>query len=212
MSEPQIENAELSSDDMYDTHAAGYDAVVGSRLYNRLLWGSETRHYEAFAREAVASAHGPLLEVAAGSCLVSAGAYLSSDRPLVITDRSAAMLRRARTRLSDEAGRVRRNTRFVTADAFNLPFVPGGFDTVACHGFLHIVDDPQALMESLRRQLAPGGRLFITSLVTGTKVGTRYLQLLHRAGVAATPRSADDLANLFRTSVRRQGSMAYACL
>lgn len=207
--EPVIETHAVGVDDVYERHAAGYDRLVGSRLYNALVWGSDTRDYVAFARRAVDSAGGPLLEVAAGSCFVTAEPYLASDRTIVVTDRSASMLREAALRLRDDDGTVRPGTRFVQADAFDLPFEPGEFDTVLCVGFLHIVDDPEALVDCLRSQLAPGGRLFLTSLVTGTALGTRYLALLHRRGIVAQPRSADDLADLFQTTVRRRGSMAY---
>jgi len=50
----------------YDGRAAGYDALIGSRWYNALDWGTDPADYTAFAREAVGSAEGPLLEIAAG--------------------------------------------------------------------------------------------------------------------------------------------------
>ena len=34
----------------YDSRAATYDRVVGSVLYNRLLWGTSPERYRAFAR------------------------------------------------------------------------------------------------------------------------------------------------------------------
>jgi hypothetical protein len=40
-------------------------------------------------------------------------------------------------------------------------------------------------------------------------VGSAYLTLLHRAGQVATPRTPNDLAQLFGTTVRRRGCMAY---
>ena len=37
----------------YDGRAAGHDALIGSRWYNALAWGTDPADYTAFAREAV---------------------------------------------------------------------------------------------------------------------------------------------------------------
>src|ERR1700688_1453624 len=42
-----------------------------------------------------------------------------------------------------------------------LPFADGTFDVVACQHALHRFDDPVAVLEDVRRVLAPGGRLGI---------------------------------------------------
>lgn len=203
-----IEGSGPSQGEAYDGRAAAYDRLVASRLYNRLAWGTDPKDYERFAQAAVASASGSLLEVAAGTAVASAGAYRASDRGVVLTDRSRDMLARAAQRLAT-AGRVRPGVRFVQADAFDLPFEPGSFDTVLCLGFLHLVDDPVDLVDQLHRQLRPGGRLFCSSLVMATRVGSGYLSFLHRAGEVAAPRTADGLADLLGVAVRRSGSMAY---
>ncbi|MFT4215885.1 MAG: class I SAM-dependent methyltransferase [Micropruina sp.] len=206
--EPVIESAWDAPGSVYDRGAATYDAMVGSRLYNRLAWNTDPADYAAFARRAVDSGDGPLLDVAAGTCTATADAYLASRRPIVITDRSRGMLTLAAQRLAVD-GRPRPDTRFVQADAFALPFPPRGFETVVCLGFLHLVDDPAEFVAGLRAQLRPGGRLFVSSLVAATPVGTRYLRFLHRLGEMATPRTADQLADMFGVPVRRRGSMAY---
>nr|WP_300150175.1 class I SAM-dependent methyltransferase [Propionicimonas sp.] len=118
------------------------------------------------------------------------------------------MLAHAARRLATDDA-VRPGVRFVQADAFDLPFAPAGFDTVLCLGFLHLIDDPVDLVARLRRQLRPGGRLFCSSLVAATPVGSTYLRLLHRAGESAAPRTADELADLIGTTVRSRGCMAY---
>lgn len=206
--EPVIESAWDAPGSVYDRRAATYDAMVSSRLYNRVAWGTDPDDYAAFARRAVDSGDGPLLEVAAGTATASADGYLASARPVVITDRSRGMLALAARRLTVD-GRPRPETRFIQADAFALPFPPGGFETVLCLGFLHLVDDPVPFVDGLRAQLRPSGRLFVSSLVAATPVGTRYLGFLHRLGELAEPRTADRLAELFGVPVRRRGSMAY---
>ena len=192
----------------YDGRAAGYDWLIGSVFYNRVAWSTSPRDYAAFARRAVESAAGPLLDVAAGTATATADAYRGSSRPVVLTDRSRDMLARAARRIA-AGGRVRPGVRFVQADAFDLPFPPGGFDTVLCLGFLHLVEQPAAFLAGLRAQLGPGGTLFCSSLVAATPRGTRYLNLLHRAGEIAAPRTADDLASLTGHTWQRRGSMAY---
>lgn len=208
MDEQLIESSGLSAGAAYDGRAAAYDRLVTSRLYNRIAWHTDPDDYAAFARRAVDSATGPLLDVAAGTAAATADAYRESSRTIVLTDRSRDMLTEAAHRLA-AGGAVRPGVRFVQADAFALPFQPGEFDTVVCLGFLHLVDDPVSFIAGLRSLLASGGRLFCSSLVAATPIGTRYLRLLRRAGEVAAVRTADDLADLFHSPVRRRGSMAY---
>ena len=203
-----IESSGIGDGGSYDGRAAAYDRLVGSQLYNRLAWGADPADYAAFARRAVASASGPVLDVAAGTATATAEAYRASDRTIVLTDRSTDMLRVAAQRIARDA-ELRPGIRFVQADAFNLPFQPGGFDTVLCLGFLHLVDDPGGFVDGLRAQAREGGRVFVSSLVAGRRIGDGYLRLLHRLGEVAAPRTADDLADLFDTRVLRHGSMAY---
>ena len=134
----------------YDRRAAAYDRLVASPLYNRLLWRASPRTYAAFAAEALRAGDGPLLDVACGSGVFTAAAYRHADRPLVLADRSLAMLGRARGRLGLAAPEVS----FMQADLFDLPFAAGAFETVACHGALHVFDDlPKAL-----RRCTPSSR------------------------------------------------------
>lgn len=39
--EPVIESSWAAPESVYDRRAAAYDAMVGSRLYNRLAWGTD---------------------------------------------------------------------------------------------------------------------------------------------------------------------------
>lgn len=206
--EPVIESGGHAPESAYDWMGAAYDRMVGSRLYNRAVWGTDPDDYAGFARRAVASSDGPLLEVAAGAATATADAYLASGRPVVVTDASRHMLTLAARRLTVD-GRARPGTRFVRADAYALPFPPGGFDTVVCLGFLHMVEDLTGFVDGLLAQLRPGGRLFATSLVLAGGFGSRYLRMLHKHGVVVAPRTADELAEEFGVPVLRRGGMAY---
>lgn len=196
----------------YDGHAALYDRVIGGRAYNRLIWGADVADYAAFAREAVAAAGGPLLDAGCGTAVFSAEAYRHATRPLVLVDRSVAMLQRA----ADRLGATPAPLTLAQADLLDLPFAPGGFATVACHGVLHVLDDPWPALAALAAQLAPGGGLYASMLVDDRRrIGARYLRLLHRRGEVGPPRSAADLAAAARglfgdgATVERRGSMAY---
>lgn len=191
----------------YDRKAAGYDRLVRNRLYNRLLWGTDPADYRAFAQRAVDSGRGPLLDVAAGSAIETAAAYAASDREIVVTDRSIAMLEIAGQRIgASAAGRVR----LVQADAYALPLAPHAHETVLCMGFMHIAPDPRRLLDVLLEQTAPGGQVWLSSLVAEHPVGRRYLQVLHRAGEVAAPRTAAEFATLLGgAALEVRGSMAY---
>jgi SAM-dependent methyltransferase len=53
--------------------------------------------------------------------------------------------------------------RGVVADACALPFVDGGFDLVIANNVVDVVDAPAALIGSVARVLAPGGRFVLTT-------------------------------------------------
>jgi len=193
----------------YDRHARLYDRLIGNRLYNRAVWGVDPARYAAFAAEAVASGSGPMLDAGCGTAVFTADVYRTATRPLTLVDRSAGMLARARERLAGSA------VEFVQADLFALSFPPGGFETVGCFAMLHVLDDPAAALAALRPQLAPGGRLFASMLVSdGRRLSRAYLGALQRRGEVGPPRKTDDLraaavALFDDVSVARIGAMAF---
>jgi len=195
----------------YDRQAATYDRLVGNRLYNSLVWKASPASYTAFSAAAVSDSDGPLLDVGCGTAVFTAASYRSTSRPLVLVDRSLGMLRKAARRLGVDPNRVA----LIQADLFDLPLQPGSFATVSCHGLLHLFDDPSQVVRALRSQLAPGGSLYVTSLLAETAIGTQALRLLHRIGEAAAPRTENDLSAIARAELgdtfrlRREGSMAF---
>lgn len=50
---------------------------------------------------------------------------------------------------------------FAQADIFDMPFAPGRFDYVFCHGVLQHTPDPERAFHMLVAMLAPGGRISI---------------------------------------------------
>ncbi len=201
-----------TSGSIYDRHARTYDRLISNRLYNRLVWRASPTSYTAFAAAAVADSDGPMLDVGCGTAVFTAECYRSTDRPVILVDRSLGMLARAAKRLVDaDTDRIA----LVQADLFDLPFRLGAFTTVSCHGLLHLFEDPGQVLEVLRSQVAPGGSLYATSLLAETRIGAQALRLLYRGEEAAVPRRENDLATLARAALgdtvdlRREGAMAF---
>lgn len=204
----------------YDRRAAGYDRLVGSRLYNRAFWDNAPRGYAAFARAALGAAGGaPFLDAGCGSLLFTAGVYLEGRGPIVALDRSLGMLRRARARLAGPTGALPAHITLLQGDLLALPFRPATFRAILSMGIVHLFASAAVaeLVSGLGRLLTPDGRLFLTSLVrNGRPRGDRYLGLIHRAGEIAPPRSSDQLRDVLaaatngRLAYAVKGNMAYA--
>lgn len=75
------------------------------------------------------------------------------------------------------------------ADLGDLPFSPGRFDTMACFGVLHVLDEPWVVLAALGEQLAPGGAFIASMLVADRAVGRAHLRGLHRVRLRAAQRS-----------------------
>jgi SAM-dependent methyltransferase len=204
----------------YDRKAALYDRVVGSDIYNRLLWGTSPAVYRAFARAAMEERNdGLFLDAGCGSMLFTAELYRAHRRPVIAVDRSLGMLRRARARLAGRDGRVPESVLLLQGDLFDLPFAPGSFATVFCMGMLHLFEEVGPLVSSLRGLLDDRGRLHLTSIVANRRRGDYYLSAIHRAGEVATPRSGAALQRMLgegcapgELSYAIEGNMAYATL
>jgi len=202
----------------YDRRAAVYDRLVRSRTYNRIAWSTAPADYVRFAAAAITSGDGPLLEVAAGSAAATAELHARSQRPTVLVDLSRAMLERAAQSIAAAANGDKQelpaHIRLVQADLLALPFGPHEFTTVLGLGLTHLFDDLPALVAALRSQLLPDGKLHLAGLVAETRRGRRYLEILHRAGEVAAPRTAEELhVALGRPAgFRTTGCMAYATL
>jgi ubiquinone/menaquinone biosynthesis C-methylase UbiE len=201
----------------YDRRATVYDRVVGSRLYNSIMWGSAPRDYVAFARQAVDSSQdGKFLDAGCGSLLFTASTYLQTDRQIVAFDQSLAMLRRARTRLLKAAGGMPEHIILLQADLSDLPFRPASFHTVLCLNVLHQFAAATALLQNLQRLLSDEGQLFLTSLLLNDRfIGDRYLSALYRMREFVPPRTRSELRSILNEALQREvtytekGNMAF---
>ena len=185
----------------WDSIGPTYDRVARTRLYTGLAWGANPADFTAYAREAMeATDDGGLLDVACGSLTFTDDVYAGAPRPVVLVDRSITMLQMGRERLAKRGGSNRGGNpqlALLHADGLDLPFRDETFTTVACHGALHVFEDLGSAVAELHRCLAPGGRLFLTSLVdTGRWIGLQWMKMLQRTHYFATIHTADEFTGI----------------
>lgn len=210
--------ADASREHHYDRRATVYDLVVGTRLYNSVMWGSSPLDYVNFARQAVASrTDGTLLDAACGSMLFTAPVYLECTRKIIAFDQSLAMLRRARKRLMGLSRSVPDHILLLQADLADLPFRFNSFYTILCMNVLHHFEDAADLLPNLKRLLTDDGHLYLTSLVSNNRfIGDRYVDFLYANGEFVRPRSNLELKEMLGRSLsqevcyRVKGNMAFA--
>jgi SAM-dependent methyltransferase len=134
---------------------------------------------------------------------------------VVLLDHSLGMLRAARGRLEELARDRTGPLVLLQADLQDLPFREGTFETILSMGVLHLFPDPEAVLAGLGRVLAPGGKLFLSSLVLGRRWGNGYLRVLHLGGEVGPPRSASQVEAMVRRHVpgvmrlRQKGNMVF---
>jgi demethylmenaquinone methyltransferase/2-methoxy-6-polyprenyl-1,4-benzoquinol methylase len=93
-----------------------------------------------------------VLDVAAGTGLVSAAIRQTYDCDVVALDQSPEMLARA-----EERFRYDTRVRVVLGEAERLPFADGEFDALTFTYLLRYVDDVPATLRELMRVVRPGG-------------------------------------------------------
>ncbi len=203
----------------YDSKVKFYDALIGNPVYNRLIWGNWPSNYRDFCLTALNSAEqGPVLDVGCGSLVFTHKVYARyGDRPVLLLDRSLGMLLRAKERILEALGELPENLLFVHADALDLPFRDGSFNTLLSFGLLHIFDQPSRLLTEMLRVKTPEGNLFATSLVANNGLGQRYLGALKKAGEVGCVNSVGQLHQQLaevspHVRVGSIGNMAYVGL
>jgi 2-polyprenyl-3-methyl-5-hydroxy-6-metoxy-1,4-benzoquinol methylase len=208
---------DASHEHHYDRRATVYDLVVGTRLYNRVMWGTSPLDYVTFACQAVAShADGRLLDAGCGSLLFTASVYLQCKRPIIAFDQSLAMLRRARKRLLNLSEAVPEHVILLQADLNDLPFRSESFQTILCLNVLHHLEQAANLLPALKKLLGDQGDLFLTSLVLNNRfIGDRYLDALYATGEFVRPRTVPELKEILAKSFGQEvgcktiGNMTY---
>ena len=135
---------------MFDEVAAGYDRT------NTVLSLGNDRFWRVATTRAVAPRRGQrILDLAAGTG-ASSVALARSGADVIAADFSPGMIAEGRRRHDGIP-----NLSFVQADATNLPFADGEFDTVTMSFGLRNVNDPKRALRELHRVTKPGGRLVV---------------------------------------------------
>lgn len=145
-----------------------------SRTYDKEMTYWDRRLFRDSRQWACGQATGEVLEVAVGTGLNLP--HYPADVTLTGIDLSDRMLDLARER--DRHATLRQ------ANAHELPFADGSFDTVVCTFGLCAIPDPDLAVAEMARVLRPGGLLILVDHVASTSRAIRVVQwLLERVTV-----------------------------
>ena len=209
---PAGEDVDISYDKKFGFF---YDLVACSPAYNRIVWGYGIREYHSFCLDALqSSGDGCVLDAGCGSLAFTAKTYADYvDRPVVLLDRSLRLLRMAKSRLAKKCGEIPANIVLVHGDALQLPFMPESFTTIISLNLLHVFEDIAAALLELKRVLANGGTISLTTLVEANRLADRYLHVWGRAG-ELIPRTVAEVLAAFEqvelpAECRTKGNLAF---
>jgi ubiquinone/menaquinone biosynthesis C-methylase UbiE len=149
----------------YAREAPSYDREMD--VFERWLFGTEHRGW------ACSQAVGSTLEVAVGTGLNLP--HYPADVRLTGVDLSPEMLAIARKR----ADKIGPTIVLREADAQDLPFADGSFDSVVCTYALCSVPDEARAISEMRRVLKPGGRLILVDHVRSSVRPIFWLQWVY---------------------------------
>lgn len=197
----------------YDRRAALYDRLIGSKFYNRFMWGTTPQAYRQFAESLHASNLRVVLDAGCGSMAATADIHARSAAFVVGVDLSLAMLRKAKERLKAAGAR---NVALIQADLRRLPFRTGSFEGGLFMGMMHLFPDAEPVLNSIERVMQPNARIHMTSLAkVGRRVGDRYYEALHKMGEVASGRNPVQIEHALEgvysgVTIRQEGNMVFA--
>ena len=167
-----------------DKHSEEKRNNRGKKFWNRYagLYDAEVLRFSGKAYEEMYKKMGDaftpdmrVLEIATGTGLISihVAKYVHS---IEATDYSPKMIAVAQKKKSPD------NVRFSVEDGTNLSYADNSFDAVIISNALHIMPDPDAVLDNIRRVLKPGGLLIAPTFShghgTGGKLNTFILKLV----------------------------------
>lgn len=147
--------------DLWDERAASYDQRSDFL---------ETRLLAPGRRWVCERAVGDVLDLCCGTG--ANFAWLSQASSITGVDQSSGMIDQTRAR----AGREHLTPELHVANAQELPFADGRFDTVVCTYALCSVPDPARALAEAHRVLRPGGRLLLADHVASSNPMARWGQ------------------------------------
>ena len=203
----------------YDFKARFYDYVIGNAIYNRFVWGNSLENYRKFCADALRSEkNGAVLDAGCGSLVFTARAYAEyEERPVVLLDRSLAMLKKGMKRLRKIKGEIPQNVVFLQADVFSLPFREESFTTVNSHGMLHLFEDTKKFLDSLNRVTARNGKMFFLVLLAEDLRGKFFTRAAKRTGEIALALNSSEMRKRieklgYNLQFRTAGNIGYVVI
>lgn len=182
-------------------------------LVSRLVWGGDLRpYYEDMSLISEVELGRTIVDCPCGAGVAFGRVPPGPGVRYVAVDSSPSMLRRA----AKEAERLGvEGVEFVESDAADIPLGAGSADLFLSFWGLHCFFDPQAAVYEAARVLAPGGRLFGCTFVSGAE--TLRQRFLIRPGFGdfgAVPSEQEvesylGAAGLVVTRLLRHGPMLY---
>jgi demethylmenaquinone methyltransferase/2-methoxy-6-polyprenyl-1,4-benzoquinol methylase len=130
-----------------------------------------------------------VLDVAAGTGLVSEALVERYACRVVALDQSAPMLERARTKLAADP-KLAERIELVQGEAESLPFADAEFDHLTFTYLLRYVDDPAATLRELARVVKAGGRVACLEFCVPGRVWFWPWRLYTRVGLPVLGRLA----------------------
>lgn len=188
----------------YDRIAPMYDAVLGTNVYNRVMWKTTPTTYRTFASRIFASRPtGTHVEIGCGSLLFTSHLYeYDRGRPAILIDQSIEMLRRARARLANPSGVFPQHIVLARGDVRTLDF-PHGTATTALSAFvMHVLDDPVPLLRTLFRVTKPSESMIgVSSIFKSGGRSNLALSLLHAVKELGPPRTLATIEGMMRAEI-----------
>jgi len=176
-----------------------YDKIVSNKLYNYVAWANKIDTYINFAKKALKSAKGLILDIPCGPASFTYKLYAQTKHaPVILSDLSLASLQYARKRILDINPQT--NVMFIRQNAYDLVFEDNTIDTILSQGILHILTKPNVLINEVQRVLRPQGKAYFSALVNDRKISALFLKLLHKLGHIAKPLSSKQIENFFAQS------------
>jgi demethylmenaquinone methyltransferase/2-methoxy-6-polyprenyl-1,4-benzoquinol methylase len=155
-----------------------------------LSFGQDPRWRRATVATLAVPASARVLDVAAGTGLVTAAIVRRYGCRVVAVDQSAEMLARARARLERDPA-LAAHVELVRAEAERLPFADGEFDGLTTGYLLRYVEDPGATIVELARVVRPGGTIAALEFAVPPRAPLRALWRAYtKAGLPALGRIA----------------------
>lgn len=108
-----------------------------------------------------------VLECACGTGLLTVP-MAKKCKKLIATDYSVGMLKRAQRKVKNYS-----NTKLEQASILELPYAEQQFDVVVAANVIHLLDNPAAALNEMKRVCKAGGKIIIPTYINETKKDAR---------------------------------------